>query len=143
LPSAIAHLEQTRRSAYMNSMNVDLPFAHDPAAPGPAIRTAKFGIGDVVRHRLLDFRGVVFDIDPVFANSEEWYQSIPEGMRPHKDQPFYHLFAENDETTYVAYVSQQNLLTDGDGGPVSHPGIAAMFSEFRCGQYHLRPRLKH
>ncbi len=70
-------------------------------------RNAKFKIGQVVRHRLFPFRGVVFDIDPEFDNTEEWYQSIPAEVRPHKDQPFYHLFAENAETEYIAYVSEQ------------------------------------
>src|SRR5438132_13168801 len=79
---------------------------------------ARFAIGDVVRHRLFDFRGVIFDVDPVFANSEEWYESIPEAVRPPKDQPFYHLLAENAESTYVAYVSQQNLLPDESDEPV-------------------------
>src|SRR6478609_10261849 len=82
---------------------------------------ARFAIGEVVRHRLLDFRGVIFDVDPEFANSEEWYQAIPEAMRPAKEQPFYHLLAENAETTYVAYVSQQNLVADDSEEPVDHP----------------------
>jgi heat shock protein HspQ len=88
----------------------------------PKIVQAEFSIGDVVKHRIFDFRGVVFDIDPVFANSDDWYQSIPESVRPSKDQPFYHLFAENADSSYIAYVSQQNLLADREHGPVSHPG---------------------
>src|SRR6266516_708595 len=84
-------------------------------------RNARFKIGQVVRHRLFPFRGVVFDIDPEFNNTEEWYQSIPAEVRPHKDQPFYHLFAENAETEYIAYVSEQNLLPDTSGKPVRHP----------------------
>jgi len=81
-------------------------------------RDAKFHLGQVVRHRLYPFRGVIFDVDPVFANTEEWWQAIPAEIRPHKDQPFYHLFAENEETEYVAYVSEQNLLADTSGwGP--------------------------
>ena len=99
---------------------------------------ARFGIGEVVRHRLFDFRGVVFDVDPVFANSDEWYEAIPEGMRPAKDQPFYHLLAENTESSYVAYVSQQNLLREVDGEPVDHPAIDGMFEEFDQGRYRLR-----
>ena len=75
----------------------------------------------MVRHRLLDFRGVIFDVDPVFANSDEWYEAIPEAMRPAKDQPFYHLLAENSESSYVAYVSQQNLVADDEGEPIDHP----------------------
>ena len=62
------------------------------------MRIAKYKIGQVVKHRLYPFRGVVFDIDPVFDNTEEWWQSIPAEVRPRKDQPFYHLFAENAET---------------------------------------------
>src|SRR5687768_14115314 len=87
------------------------------AAASDGMPLAMFGIGDVVRHRLLDFRGVIFDVDPEFANSEEWYESIPEAMRPAKDQPFYHLLAENSEASYVAYVSQQNLVPDDSDEP--------------------------
>ena len=90
-------------------------------------RVAKVSIGAVVRHRVFPFRGVVFDIDPEFNNTEEWYQSIPAEVRPHKDQPFYHLFAENAESTYIAYVSEQNLLADTSGEPVHHPQIAEVF----------------
>src|SRR6185369_80480 len=100
---------------------------------------ARFAIGDVVRHKIFDFRGVVFDVDPVFSNSEEWYESIPEAVRPAKDQPYYHLLAENAETTYVAYVSQQNLARDDSDEPVDHPEIATMFDRLENGRYHLRP----
>src|SRR3954454_7827756 len=99
---------------------------------------ARFAIGDVVRHRIFDFRGVVFDVDPEFANSEEWYESIPEELRPSKDQPFYHLLAENSESTYVAYVSQQNLAPDESDEPVEHPAIATMFEGLENGRYQLR-----
>ena len=90
-------------------------------------REAKFTIGQVVRHRIYPFRGVIFDVDPVFANTEEWWQSIPEAARPSKDQPFYHLFAENEETEYIAYVSEQNLLPDESGLPLRHPRIEEVF----------------
>ena len=105
--------------------------------------TAKFGIGQVVRHRLFSFRGVIFDVDPVFANTEEWWNSIPEEIRPRKDQPFYHLLAENDETEYVAYVSEQNLLADDTGKPVSHPQVPQFFKELKRGQYVSRDRALH
>ena len=85
----------------------------------PPMREAKFAIGQVVKHRIYPFRGVIFDVDPVFANTEEWLSSIPEEVRPRRDQPFYHLLAENAQTTYVAYVSEQNLLPDDTGKPVS------------------------
>jgi heat shock protein HspQ len=102
------------------------------------IRRAKYAIGQVVRHRVYPFRGVVFDIDPLFSNTEEWYQSIPSEVRPHKDQPYYHLFAENAETEYVAYVSEQNLLPDDSGEPVRHPQVAEIFIRDDEGGY--RPR---
>ncbi|MCJ8191568.1 heat shock protein HspQ [Sphingomicrobium aestuariivivum] len=108
-----------------------------------AIPTARFAIGEVVRHRLLDFRGVIFDVDPEFDNTEEWYASIPEDIRPAKNQPFYHLMAENDETSYIAYVSQQNLVADDDEEEIVHPGIAAVFDGFEPGRYHLRPERRH
>jgi heat shock protein HspQ len=98
-------------------------------------RIAKFQIGQVVRHRVFPFRGVVFDVDPVFSNTDEWYQAIPEAIRPHKDQPFYHLLAENEESYYVAYVSEQNLLTDDSGDPVEHPQVADMFGRLQGGIY--------
>ena len=104
---------------------------------------ARFAIGEVVRHRLFDFRGVVFDVDPIFANSDEWYDSIPEAIRPSKDQPFYHLLAENAESAYVAYVSQQNLIPDDSDEPVDHPAIASMFGKREGGRYPLKPGLRH
>ncbi len=106
-------------------------------ASAPKIAHARFRIGDTVRHRMFGFRGVVFDIDPVFANSEEWYEAIPEAMRPPRDQPFYHLFADNGESSYVAYVSQQNLLVDDSGEPIDHPAIAALFEVKDDGRYQL------
>ncbi len=100
-------------------------------------RRAKFNIGQVVRHRIFPFRGVIFDVDPTFSNSEEWWLSIPENMRPRKDQPFYHLLAENEETDYIAYVSEQNLLTDDTGEPVRHPQVKEMFGRLDNGTYEL------
>jgi heat shock protein HspQ len=101
-------------------------------------RIAKFTIGQVVRHRLYPFRGIVFDIDPVFANSDEWYESIPAERRPSKDQPFYHLYAENAETEYVAYVSEQNLLPDSSSEPLRHPQVAETFEKDERGSYRRR-----
>lgn len=110
-----------------------------PAPPkASAPRVAKFKIGQVVKHRLFPFRGVVFDIDPIFNNTEEWWQSIPEDIRPNKDQPFYHLFAENAETEYIAYVSEQNLLPDTSSEPIRHPQVAEVFVKDGKGSY--RPR---
>jgi len=99
------------------------------------MRIAKYKLGQVVRHRVFPFRGVVFDIDPVFNNTEEWYQAIPAEVRPHKDQPFYHLYAENAETEYIAYVSEQNLLPDESGQPLRHPQLGDFFIEEEDGRY--------
>ena len=113
----------------------------EPSAP--PVSHAHFSIGDVVRHRVFDFRGVIFDVDPVFANTEEWYHAIPEEIRPRKDQPFYHLLAENGESSYVAYVSQQNLEADDEGGPVDHPALSGIFTAFEDGRYLLRREHRH
>ena len=110
----------------------------DSATPALQMAKARFGIGDVVRHRLFDFRGVVFDVDPTFANTEEWYEAIPAEVRPRKDQPFYHLLAENAENQYIAYVSEQNLLDDSDGEPLHHPQIAELFAVGDDGTYRFR-----
>ncbi len=114
--------------------------AHHAAPP---IAHARFAIGEVVRHRLFEFRGVIFDVDPVFANSEEWYEAIPEDIRPQRDQPFYHLLAENAESNYVAYVSQQNLEHDESDEPIDHPAIPGMFDGYVAGRYTLRREHRH
>jgi len=107
------------------------------------VRTAKFRIGEIVRHRVYPFRGVIYDVDPVFANSEEWWQSIPKDVRPRKDQPFYHLYAENAQGPYNAYVSEQNLLVDETGDPVGHPQISDSFEGIRDGYYIMRSQQRN
>ncbi|MBC7103794.1 MAG: heat shock protein HspQ [Parvibaculum sp.] len=106
-------------------------------------REAKFRIGQVVRHRFYPFRGVIFDVDPTFNNTEEWWQSIPEEVRPRKDQPYYHLLAENSDTEYVAYVSEQNLLPDESGEPVRHPQAQELFGPMKDGFYPVRAKSAH
>ena len=98
---------------------------------------AKYGIGQIVRHKIFPFRGVIFDVDPEFSNTEEWWLSIPEEIRPRKDQPFYHVLAENDDSHYVAYVSQQNLLEDDTGDPVDHPDVPDYFGTFKGDHYDM------
>lgn len=100
-------------------------------------KTAKFQIGDVVKHRHFPFRGVIFDVDPIFSNTEDWYEAIPEQMRPSKDQPFYHVFAENAESEYVAYVSEQNLERDESGMPIRHPEVEETLVMTDDGSYQL------
>lgn len=106
-------------------------------------RFAKYKIGQVVRHRVFPFRGVIFDVDPEFANTEEWWNSIPAEVRPSKDQPFYHLYAENAESAYVAYVSEQNLLPDETGEPVRHPAVKENFDQVVDGVYQRKTPLGH
>ncbi|MBI1262551.1 MAG: heat shock protein HspQ [Rhizobiales bacterium] len=106
-------------------------------------REAKFRIGQIVRHRFYAFRGVIYDVDPTFNNTEEWWQSIPEEVRPIKDQPYYHLLAENTDTEYVAYVSEQNLILDETGEPVRHPQVEEIFGPLKNGTYALRPGNAH
>jgi len=107
------------------------------------IRVAKYSVGQVVRHRIYPFRGVIFDIDPEFDNTDEWYNSIPEDVRPSKDQPFYHLYAENNQSEYVAYVSEQNLLADESGEPISHPQVDEVFVRGSNGNYVSRQAVHH
>ena len=106
-------------------------------------RAGKYRIGQVVEHRFYGFRGVIFDVDPTFSNTEEWWQSIPEDKRPQKDQPYYHLLAENEETTYVAYVSEQNLVPDESGKPCRHPLVGELFGSLEDGFYELRHHRPH
>src|SRR4051812_5972310 len=116
---------------------------YEASVPMPPVSSASFAIGDVVKHRLFAFRGVIFDVDPVFANSDEWYDAIPEDVRPRKDQPFYHLLAENAESSYIAYVSQQNLVPDDSDDPIDHPAIDGLFDGYDAGRYNLRPQHRH
>jgi heat shock protein HspQ len=102
---------------------------------------AKYHLGQVVRHRKHPFRGVVFDVDAIFSNTESWWEAIPEDSRPSKDQPFYHLLAENAQGAYVAYVSEQNLVADYSGLPVDHPDIPDLFGPFEDGHYPLQVQL--
>ncbi|MGK2915813.1 MAG: heat shock protein HspQ [Porticoccaceae bacterium] len=103
-------------------------------------RTAKFEIGQVVKHRVYPFRGVIFDVDPTFNNTEEWLNAIPEDIRPRRDQPFYHLLAENAHSYYIAYVSEQNLLPDTSGEPVNHPQVPQLFGELKDARYPQKTR---
>ncbi|AUW58655.1 DNA-binding protein [Sphingobium sp. SCG-1] len=124
----------------MNSIN---PLGALAARNAPPVAHARFCIGDVVQHRLFGFRGVVFDVDPVFSNTEEWFEAIPEDVRPDRNQPFYHLLAENGEASYVAYVSQQNLVEDESLEPVDHPAISRLFEDYADGKYNLRSVHRH
>jgi len=107
------------------------------------IKTAKFQLGQVVKHRVYQFRGVIFDVDPEFNNTDEWYDSIPESVRPIKEQPFYHLLAENEDTQYIAYVSEQNLIPDHSGDPVQHPQVSELFALNELGEYVVHPHQAH
>src|SRR3546814_4629173 len=123
----------------MLTKTIDTRKPAPPLSASAFVARAEFRIGDVVRHRFFPFRGIVFDVDPEFANTEEWWESIPEDIRPAKEQPFYHLLAENDEQPYIAYVSQQNLLRDDSDAPVLHPAVPDMFDRSEDGGYRLKP----
>ncbi|MBL4879146.1 MAG: heat shock protein HspQ [Hyphomonas sp.] len=127
-----------RRKVAEDPLLLDRPLDRDQRYNDITPLLAKFQIGQVVRHRHFPFRGIIFDVDPVFANTDEWYDSIPEEVRPRKDQPFYHLFAENERTHYVAYVSEQNHIIDDSDTPLSHPDIQEWFNETGRGRYELK-----
>lgn len=120
----------------------DTPTANDKASLKDT-PIANFTVGDVVKHRMFDFRGVIYDVDPTYSNDDDWYEAIPKELRPRKDQPFYHLFAENNDSSYIAYVSQQNLVADGISGPINHPQIRDIFGEWNEDHYQLRAQLKN
>ena len=90
---------------------------------------------------MFPFRGVIFDVDPVFSNTEEWYEAIPAEVRPAKDQPFYHLLAENAESYYVAYVSEQNLLPTQAAARSAIRRSTQLFGELEDGRY--KPRYRY
>ncbi len=127
-PAAVAKIAVPVKASVRSGTTGERPRKVQKSA-GRQMRNAKFAVGQIVRHRIYPFRGVVFDIDPIFANTEEWWQAIPADVRPRKDQPFYHLLAENADTEYIAYVSEQNLLPDDSGVPLRHPGISDYFVE--------------
>ena len=133
----------------MSSNKKDEDQTNDPIAETKKSNKIKvhkhplFNIGDIVKHRIYPFRGVIVDVDPEFSNTEEWYQSIPAEIRPSRNQPYYHLMAENTETFYTAYVSQQNLVDDGDNGPLEHPDLDEIFSGMEKGKYHLRNEVRN
>ncbi len=134
--------KQAEDNTNLEVTNVDNVIADDQ--PDLVIQKKPiFNIGDVVKHRLYPFRGVIVDVDPEFSNTEEWYKSIPAEIRPSKDQPYYHLMAENTETYYSAYVSQQNLVLDGDNGPVDHPDLDQIFIGLKKGKYFLKSIVKN
>ena len=138
-----------QRPPQIVASELDMDESADPTTasarlPATAIvPVAAFGIGELVRHRHFPFRGVIYDVDPEFANSDDWWQAVPEPIWPRKDQPFYHLLAENEEAAYVAYVSQQNLVADDGGEPVRHPAVVQIFEPFAGGRYTLRREHRH
>ena len=92
----------------------------------------RFGVGQVICHRLFDYRGAIIDVDPVFQGSDEWYDSMSK-TRPPKDEPWYHVLVH--EATHRTYVAERNLEPDESHQPISHPEIGDFFSEFRGGRY--------
>ena len=93
---------------------------------------ANFSIGDLVHHKLFDYRGVIVDADPRFMLSDEWYETVARS-KPPKDQPWYHVLVH--DATHETYVAERNLEPDASGVPVRHPMIEVCFSSFRDGHY--------
>ena len=93
---------------------------------------ARFSIGELVHHRLFAYRGVVYDVDPVFSASEEWYRKVAR-TRPPKDQPWYRVLVHG--ARHVTYVAERNLERDDSGDPIQHPGIPILFDRFEGGAY--------
>lgn len=100
-------------------------------------REAAFGLGELVRHRLFDYRGVIADVDPEFSLSEDWYERMAK-TRPPKDAPWYRVLVHGAE--HETYVAERNLLPDESGKPVNHPAIDEVFEAFEEGGYRPRGR---
>jgi heat shock protein HspQ len=93
---------------------------------------SKFAVGDLVHHRMFDYRGVVIDVDPVFMLSDEWYEEVARS-RPPRDEPWYHVLV--DRTTQNTYVAERNLEPDDTGQPITHPLLEMRFDGFEGGRY--------
>jgi heat shock protein HspQ len=94
--------------------------------------TSRFGVGDVVHHKMFDYRGVVIDVDPLFMLTDEWYETVAHS-RPPKDEPWYHVLV--DRTTQNTYVAERNLEPDDTGEPIMHPLLDSRFDRFEGGRY--------
>ncbi len=96
------------------------------------LQHAKFNIGQLIKHKLFDYRGVIVDVDPVFEGSDEWYDEVARS-RPPKDRPWYKVLVhDSDQETYVA---ERNLDNDFSHEPVDHPMIESYFKRFNDGHY--------
>ncbi len=113
-----------------------------PNRSGPAAMSshrARFRVGQLIHHRMFDYRGVVVDVDATFEGSEEWYQAVARS-RPPKDQPWYHVLVH--EAEHMTYVAERNLEPDLTGEPVVHPGLEEFFDGMQNGLY-VRDRALH
>ncbi len=97
-----------------------------------SISRGKYSVGDLIHHRLFDYRGVIVDVDRKFLTTDEWYNTVAKS-RPPKDQPWYHVLV--DGSTATTYVAERNLELDQLGDPISHPLLAQFFSRFEDGRY--------
>ena len=93
---------------------------------------ARFSVGQLVHHRLFEYRGVIVDVDATFDGTDEWYEQVARS-RPPKDEPWYHVLPH--EATHTTYVSERNLEADPTGQPISHPLLEEFFEEYRNGRY--------
>lgn len=97
-----------------------------------SVSQAKFRVGQVVHHRLFDYRGVCADVDPTFQGTEEWYETVARS-RPPKDQPWYHVLVHGQ--AHMTYVAERNLEEDESGKPIEHAALAHFFGTFENGRY--------
>jgi heat shock protein HspQ len=96
---------------------------------------ARFAVGELVTHQLFDYRGVVFDVDPVFMGNDEWYEQVARS-RPPRDRPWYHVLVHGAQHT--TYVAERNLEPDDSSDPIDHPGLDHFFHGFEDGRYLAR-----
>ncbi len=93
---------------------------------------AKFEVGQIIHHKLFDYAGVIFDVDPVFSGTDEWYEAVAKS-RPPKDAPWYHVLVhESAQTTYVA---ERNLEASEEPQRIVHPFMDSLFGRLEGRRY--------
>ena len=96
------------------------------------ITSTRFSVGDLIHHRLFDYRGVIVDVDPTFQATEDWYEAVARS-RPPKDKPWYHILVH--DAAHTTYVAERNLEPDVSTDPIAHPMVEQFFSRFENGKY--------
>ena len=97
-----------------------------------SIKTTRFSVGELVHHRLFEYRGVIVDVDPEFQSTDEWYETMAKS-RPPKGKPWYHVLVHG--ASHTTYVAERNLERDRSATPIEHPMLGYFFSRFEGGRY--------